>query len=198
MGPSHLFRAFDSERYAREFVDCGRFRLGSLEYYKTIEDCGRRDEKEGTSSFITPEGLIVGGMVGNNPVYLLCTSGPDVDLEYLRGKKKKRELVVRINDPYQLLADIRNAVPVERVKLWGKCELEVVSYTRDGVLKIDPDSPEALYLDHRQKSQVYCNEFEYRYVVFTYPPLEGKPSSFLNYELGRPLAYLEVLERGLT
>jgi hypothetical protein len=45
--PPHLYRGFTKEMYAMNFLNEGKFRLGLLEYYRTIEDNNRRDETEG-------------------------------------------------------------------------------------------------------------------------------------------------------
>lgn len=41
-----LYRGFNQEEYARQFM-VGKFRLGNLNLYKSIEDKTRQDESEG-------------------------------------------------------------------------------------------------------------------------------------------------------
>jgi hypothetical protein len=47
--PNILYRTFSSEKYAKEFINKVRFRLGLIEQYVKIEDKKRLDQTEGKS-----------------------------------------------------------------------------------------------------------------------------------------------------
>jgi hypothetical protein len=192
--PPYLYRAFNERNHAIDFAFRGKFRLGLLDEYKQHEDSARRDETEGESRYFFKTGTVRVDAGGSflSPVYLLCTAGPEVDLEYF--KKKFGQYLVKINDPRKLLEDLNAAKPVNStMELIGEAELEKVRYTKDEEDSIDPDSDDAVILDYIQKPPSEADDEEYRFVVFAGKPLEGDPDEYLYYDLDQRLQYIEVL-----
>ena len=166
-------------------------RLGSLKGYQEIEDECRADEREGIASWTGSRG-IRGGGIEIYPVYLLCASGPSVDLSYLREKYGK--WVVRIKSPIRLREQLSIATPVNtNMELWKTVELEKVSYTIDEPITwMTHDAPKAFKLSYTQKPQRYQADCEYRYVIRA-KAAGGSAPRYLDYDLGGPVSYVEVL-----
>lgn len=210
--PQMLFRAFSSKIYAMDLVDNGKFQMGLIDHYTEIEDKKRIDQTEGKSNSLvkatipnvtinTANGKILKieskpgllNVVGShlNPLYLLCTSDENVDLNYLR---KMGPFIVRINDPIAFLNDIDNAEPIgSKMKKTGKCIIEKVLYTKGLTESFDPDSMEAVKRSYIQKPRTYEKECEYRFIVTTKPLLSGTPDKYLYYDFNRKLDYLDLL-----
>jgi hypothetical protein len=193
--PPLLYRGFKHAQDAKQFIEYGRVRLGLMTDYRRIEDDHRRDEKEGVSNWYVENvpdlrGHVTGQHI--NPLYLLCTSGPDTDLVYLRSKYGR--YIVRINEPSRLLADLNKYQPKPyRMKMVGKCKLEQVSYTKGEVLDTDPDTYEAVRLCYTQKSMQDLSDHEYRYIVQTAPAVGTNLARCLCYDFGSPVEYIEIV-----
>ena len=177
--------------YAIDFLTKGKFRLGLLEYYKTIEDDNRRDESEGKSESIVkqylPDFTIYLKGTHINPLYLFCTSGADVNLEYMRAKWP---FVVKISDPEKLKNSLDENKPLNtKMKIVSKCKIEEVRYTKGEAVEIDPESIEAVKLSYAQKPRLYEKECEFRYIVTALPPPNHKPDMYLDYKLGYEINY---------
>lgn len=210
--PKILYRTFSKEIYALDFINNGRFRLGLIDHYAKIEDEKRIDQTEGESSSYVKTTVqdvtinqakseislvedksgylhVRGSRV--NPLYLLCTSGKEVDLDFLR---EMGGFVVRVNDPTALLNDIENAEPINsKMEKRGKCIIEKVLYTKGQIENFDPDSIDAVKRSYTQKPPSFKNECEYRFIVTTIPLLGEDADKFLFYNLNRKLEYLEII-----
>lgn len=189
--PPYLYKGFTKEAYAKDFLSEGKFRLGLLEYYKTIENEFRRDESEGKSKSIVKRYLpnftlyLKGTHI--NPLYLFCTSGPDVDMVYM---KSIWPIVVKISDPKKLKKSLDASKPLNtKMEIVSKCKIEKVRYTKGEVIEIDPDSIEAVKLSYDQKSRSYDKQCEFRYIVTALPPTINKPDMYLDYKLGFEIEY---------
>ncbi len=214
--PIILYRAFEERQHAEDLVNLGKFRLGLMETYKSIEDRSRQDKREGeSSSYIktnvrevkidreTMEVIDIKSVPGRlhlrgsliEPIYLMCTAAPTVDLTYLR--EKFGNWIVRINDPGRLLSDLCNAMPTNPNVEIGECSLEAVSYTKDEDVGSDPESFEAVRLNWTQKPRDSCRDCEYRYVVKTRRVVGRDPDPYLFYDFNAPIRYTEILEDGL-
>jgi hypothetical protein len=194
--PPFLYRAYKNAQQAKQVIESGKVRLGFMIGYRRIEDRRRKDKEEGVSDWYVENvpghrGHVIGQHI--NPLYLLCTSGPDVGLAYLRSKYGK--WIVKINNPSRLLEDLNNYRPKPyRMKVIGKCKLEQVSYTKGEILKnIDPNTFEATRLVYTQKHIHNLSDQEYRYIVQTEPVVGTNPSAFLYYNFGRPIEYIEIV-----
>ena len=214
--PTFLYRAFDKDQYAEDFVKLGRFRLGLMDTYKSIEDRSRQDSLEGESSSYVKTNVTeikisreTNEVIGTEsvpgrlhvrgtfiePIYLLCTAGPTVDLTHLR--KEFGSWVVRINNPSRFLSELCNAIPTNPNIELGKCSMEAVSYTKDEDVDIDPDSFEAVRLNWIQKPRDLCWQCEYRYVVKTRRVVGREPDPYLFYDFNAPILYAEILKARL-
>jgi len=193
--PPYLYKGFRKEKYAIEFLEKGKFRLYLLEYYRIIEDENRRDESEGQSESIVSKYLpdftlyLKGSHI--NPLYPFCTSGPNVDLQYM---KAKWPYVVKISDPKKLKQFLTEKKPVNtKMGIFGRCRLEKVSYTKREPIDIDPDSFEAVRLTYIQKPRSYENECEFRYIITALPPANHQPDKFLEYNFGIKIDYASFI-----
>jgi len=190
MIPPYLYKGFTEKIHAIEFLEKGKFRLGLLECYKTIEDNNRRDESEGQSVSIVKKYLpdhtlqLKGKHI--NPLYLFCASGPKVDLDYM---KTKWPFIVKINDPKMLKNSINENKPLNTKVEIGKCKIEKVRYTKGEVVDIDPNSIEAVKLCYTQKPRSYVKDCEIRYIVTASPPINYEPDMYLDYNLGHEIDY---------
>lgn len=189
--PPYLYKGFTEKIHAIEFLKKGKFRLGLLECYKTIEDDNRRDESEGQSLSIVKKYLpdhtlhLKGKHI--NPLYLFCTSGPKVDLDYM---KTKWPFIVKINDPKMLKNSINENKPVNtKMEIVSKCKIEEVKYTKGEIIDIDPDSIEAVRLSYTQKPRSYEDDCEFRYIVTALPPINHEPDMYLDYDFGYAIDY---------
>jgi hypothetical protein len=189
--PKFLYKGFDKEEHAILFIEKGKFRLGLIQYYKNIEDANRRDKSEGRSESIVKKYLpgFTLRLVGfhGNPLYLFCTSGPNVDLDIM---KRKWPYIVKITDPEKLRKSLCEIKPINtKMETTGRCMLKKVSYTKGEVLDIDPDSSEAVTLTYIQKPMSFEEQCEFRYIVTTLPPLDHIPELFLKYNIGKKIDY---------
>lgn len=125
-------------------------------------------------------------------MYLLCTSGPDVNLDYVR--RKFGDYIIKINDPMKLLSALNNTIPVcSGMEFVGKCVLEKVFYTKDNISEIDPDSIDAVKLCYLQKPPKFSRECEYRYLITARPCVNNDPEEFIYFDFNRSLDYMELI-----
>ena len=193
--PPYLYKGFSKEKYAIEFLEKGKFLLCLLEHYKTIEDDNRRDESEGQSESIVKKYLpdftlrLKGTHI--NPLYLFCTSGPNVDLALM---KVKWPYIVKISDPKKLKESLNDKKPVNtKMEIVNKCKIAEVIYTKWEIVDIDPDSIEAVKMSYTQKPRKYKKECEFRYIITTLPPLDHQPDQFLEYTFGEKIDYASFI-----
>ncbi|MBI3353053.1 MAG: hypothetical protein HY036_10810 [Nitrospirae bacterium] len=217
--PAFLYRAFDKEEYAFQFINNGRFRLGSLENFRKIKDENRQDESEGESriyikgelpvfSFnkqeappvnLTDIGTVPGFFHSwgkwMNPTYLFCTCGPNVDLNIIR--KKYGIYIVKINAPMRFLAEINSSNAVNSKMEFTrtrKCSLEKVCYSKDQIQELDPDPIKETRLNYLQKHPKDSDDYEYRYIIVAKSCAnEEVPESHLYFDLNQKLEYVEII-----
>lgn len=183
--PEFLYKVFDNEAYAIAFADNGRFRLTLLNKYREIEDLARQDNSEGKAHIRIPGGYYHEEM--GNPCYLMCTSGPTVDLGYIKNKFGR--YVVKILAPETLLAEITKVKPVNTII---DCDLLEVEYSKG--MEQDFDFKKRIpgsKLSICQKSRIFSKECEYRYMVMTFTNFSLDNPSYLEYDLRGGLSYLE-------
>src|SRR5207253_106188 len=114
--PRFVYRAFTKKTYAEEFAHGGKFRMGNIRVYSSLEDSERGDPFEGEGHFqrfgtVTSVDFVprsdetfvsqAPGYVHThtellNPKFLLSCSQPGVDLDYLRSRFGR--WVIRIDD----------------------------------------------------------------------------------------------------
>lgn len=208
--PSILYRAFSSIEYARDFIEQGVFRMGSPDYYKKIEDEKRRDLTEGTGH-IKASGYVIGLTINDqgkikkvntkpgimdhraeqlNCKYLLCCSGPEVGIDYLRDKFGA--CIVTINDPVRLAGDITNWLHINEIPIIGKPDWVKVRYDKGLIVEEQFNGYQLSELSFSQKDPGFSMEHEYRLVVMM--PSVSACNDHIRIEIKRRLNYVEYLQ----
>ena len=189
--PEEVYRFFDKEEYAIDFVENGKFRLGSLKTYKANKCASRRDETEGHAY----NRMIQDKRTRNiylsyaGHAFLLCFSTLDAD--FYRMKKEIGPYVVKVYSPIALALDIDKAVNQKTVNrkyaIFGsKVEYGSGSYIHD---KLSPKKSAELSLT--QKPIKHKWQSEYRLCLMKLNP---KPISKYKYiDLGGPVEYSEII-----
>jgi len=162
--PPHLFRFFKEEKYALAFIK-GKVRFGSLRYYRYLED-ERADKTEGLQFFKWENTKISHTTVSIHEHYILCTSGPEVDI-YKMIEKFESPFVVRIDNPYALFEKIKTA--------WNKHSFSIknqnssVDFLRIQYNKGGTQESHRYYIPPHVCSQKplekYEDEKEFRYIL---------------------------------
>jgi hypothetical protein len=163
--PDALFRAFETEEYARRFL-AGEVRFGLLQGYRRMEGC-RRDETEGRASIrwnlkaenpnlvnVTYSGT------SSNPYYALCTLAP-------AGKSHLADFglfALRIRQPLTLLKRICEAWKND-ARASGDAFIVPVLYNKDELVTPPPYYIAPPCLVYAQKPAKYSDEAEYRYLI---------------------------------
>jgi hypothetical protein len=168
--PKFLYRFFDKEKYALDFLNHGRARLGTLKYYASIEDASRRDSSEGVAHFKALHRDDNGDLVntgdeywnGGYHTYIFCTSSPDVNLE--KAKKQWGHYIVKIKYPNLFLKAVEKATYPFTVK---RSLLKQVSYSKGEEREVDVSYCDEDCLSAWQKPKTFKNECEYRFILIT-------------------------------
>jgi hypothetical protein len=176
------------ERYAREFVEQGIIRLGSLDQYRTAEDA-TRDPGEGSAEYQEPlpgrpSELVPTRVEIRNSIFLLCMSDPHVEWSVLM---KLGQQVIRINDPRALYDDLRNYFRKD-----GAVEFLKVRYTRHQRVDRRLGAWGRHRLTYSQKAKRFMPEREWRIALITFDK-RYPPGAFARALLGKPLEYCEIL-----
>jgi hypothetical protein len=213
--PPELFRMFDEERYARDFVERGQLRFALLTYYRTLESATRRDLAEGEAYIRIPGPVTTvtmdvrtGDITGRseapgvlnyqgsttNAVYICSfTYPPDGDITQL--PKHFGPWAVRVREPQRLAQDITDAL-FERTQLGERPIVECarVEYTKGTTAARPLTSEERFRLAYAQKDASFSDESEYRLVVIAGSLLRAQEQglTFHIADLGKPIRYAEV------
>jgi len=210
--PKFVYRAFDKEEYARALVEEGRIRLGQLRKYRDIEDARRRDTTEGEAHVQFPDevtrvqvdvksgeshssrgpGIMHSRSSLGNPIYIFCTSLPEVEVEHMRENFGKH--IVKIDNPAQLSADLDRAMKNSDLKLQGRVDSSRVTYTKGELVAADPQSSERFRLSYLQKPKEFEPEREFRFALIIGGAV--RPSDLphdIDLNLGGRLEYAELL-----
>ena len=210
--PNFVYRAFDKEKYAKALVNEGRIRLGELRKYRGIEDARRRDATEGEAHVQFPDevtrihfdlvsgeshssrgpGIMHSHSSLGNPIYIFCTSLPEVDLEHMRRNFGKH--IVKIGDPAQLSADLQLAMENSDLQLQGRVDSSRVKYTKGELAAADSKPSERFRLSYLQKPKQFQPEREFRFVAIIGGVV--RPSDLpqdIDLNLGGRLEYAELL-----
>ncbi len=122
------------------------------------------------------------------PLYLFCTSLPDVSLDL--GRARFGPEVVEIHAPARFAAELAGSVDLlnleEREILW--VEGFPVRYDKDAVSALPLDRSERSKLPYGQKPSRFEVEAEYRFVVAISGPSAGAPT-FLDLQLREPASF---------
>lgn len=177
--------------YALDFARSGRFRLGRLDAYQHIEDIARADNSEGMGHYVSPDGTSMHFEFGN-PTYLLCCSGSDVDLAFLR--RKMGPFIVRITQPTQLVSLIDDFLKEKRIKTFGGVKGAPVQYNKGQIVHDELDAAKRAFLSLAQKHPCFAEEREYRlYAVINIECPIDLLAPFLSVDLECRLPFVELL-----
>ena len=210
--PEYVYKAFPREGFADEFIGAGRFRIGSLKHYKTIEDDNRIDKTEGEASYTFEDDLQqihitldseetrtstkrgqmhVSGSWGN-PTYIFCTSLPGTDLDYLRDRFGR--YIVRISNVEQFIHGMQEAIRRTTYPFIGNGHVRgrTVEYSKDLELPADLEEVASCELAYYQKPPEYSCEQEYRFVAMmdAINPPDELPD-FIELDFGGNIEYAE-------
>lgn len=212
--PSPFYRAFNEEKYARSFVEKGIFRMRRLKYYREIEDRRREDRGEGegfvvfsmerpvytldqSSQKVISKRMQFGpvnrGILDAGLSYILCFSGPQVDIKHLACQYGR--YVVRVDQPEALVCDISSYL--EQYSNVGKnmwLDCVQVRYDKGQTVSAlpDPVSHEWVRMSYGQKDPKFSSDCEYR-LVLTLPFTVTRRPREIKGELNKRLEYAEIL-----
>ncbi len=210
--PKFVFKAFDKQAYARAFVHSGTFRIGALARYKTIEDANRQDSTEGEAHFrfhdtvtrihffpgseqtYTSEapGTMEARSSLGNPIYMFCTSLPEVDKEYLQ--KRFGRFLVMIEDPMQLATDIQTAIESSGYSPIGVVRGAKVEYTKGQIVPRDLSPSEGARLSYTQKPESFSAEHEFRFVSILGGAVRSADlPEYIEIDIGNSISYAKLL-----
>lgn len=194
--PSFLYHAFSKQEYASDFIARGLFLMRLPEYYRKIEDTKRKDSTEGIGRFKT--GNTEHETLNLNCKYLLCCSGPEVDLNLL--KCKFGAYIVKINDPLHFAQDVTSWLHNERIPLMWDAAWKKVCYNKDQALLEKFSKEQYAEFGYIQKDPKFSDEYEYRLIVITEHnsvPRSGNPrGSKLQINIGQRLGYADHVLTG--
>ena len=214
--PRFVYRAFTKRSYAEDFAGRGKFRMGNLRVYSTLEDAERRDSSEGEGHFqrfgtVTSVDFVPGsdetfvteepGYVHTHtellpPKFALSCALPGVDLEYLRARFGA--WVVRIDDPRRLAQEVSDYL-AGLPNRFAAVEGCLVHYNKGGKVRADVSNIALTRLSYSQKPAAFNQEKEFRFVVIAMgTPRSRFNADYLTVELGRALGYVSHLTAGLS
>ena len=212
--PSPLYRAFDEKEYASSFIEQGIFQMLPLQHYCAIEDSNRIDRDEGSGKVVINEyrpvitldpksgkilsqtsdyGPVYFHTGSINPRYILCFSGPQVDIKHLA--RQYGRYVIRIKRPATLVSDVASFL--ERCQNlpstnWLYC-VKVRYDKGESVTELpEPASEERASMSYSQKDSRFSNDSEYR-LVSTLTLTGDAPPSKIEVNLHKRLEYVELV-----
>lgn len=190
--PETLLRVFKEEQHAIEFIESGKFRLGELEHYRSIEDGARKGHSEGLGHYFDLQNIRHDFEFGNLK-YIFSCSLPQVDLEYLRESFGR--FIVRIDDPYLFVQHIEENLVSQGVRTFNGIHGRLVEYSKGTKigLGLELGSFERAELSVIQKPADYHCEEEYRLFTLLVPDLGFTPQEFINIDLGQHLHYAKMI-----
>ncbi len=206
--PKAVYRSFTKPEYLEDFLEHGRFRIGHIDSFRSIEDSARRDQSEGEARYRRP-GIVTkvhfsrcsdetfetnepgdietSAQIGN-PTYLFCTSRTSIDLNLMRSKFG--DFVALISEPRRLALDLCHYFQTSEYKLAGGIEGCCVQYTKDTVIQTKLSSIQRAQLSYSQKPEEHKKEKEFRYVAILFSkPQDGEFPTYLEIDLNKKLTY---------
>jgi hypothetical protein len=212
--PHALYKGCDKEEYANLFLERGSFIMRPLSFFHEIEDTQRKDKGEGegrvvihmnrpvltldqksgkTLSKTNEFGPVFFGTDSINPRYILCFSGPQVDVKHLASQYGG--YVVCLSQPDKLVCDIASYLeqcPNMPDTMWLKCIQ--VRYDKDQLVSTlpEPASEERSEMSYRQKNPKFSSDYEYR-LVLTLPLTANSLPPEIRVELHKRLGYAETV-----
>ena len=197
--PKCLYRAFDTIEYAELFVDSGKIRLRNIYYYVFVAGNikpSAKDSYEGRFDYLIGNDggkrRAGGAYVLPSVIYILSLSGPNVNLSRLRSEYG--EYVVRIDDPQRFASDLaKDLNPMFRLECLKVDYREFV--VKEGDIRLftveNKPSKDDLRWTYSRKHSDFSEDEEYRVAVV--PSRSGGVCQGLDFDLGMPLSYAELL-----
>ena len=171
--PPVLLRAFSERGHAESFCS-GRIRFLERRCYRLMEDRERGDRTEGAAEWIVPgvnDVPVTTGTEYMNPVYVLCMSQPDVDLDHLM---KKGPHVIRVLDSQRLFERLANTLDRQCLPDGRVCiaiDSGSVSYDKGELATALPDAEERTRMTFLQKPARFRPDLECRIGVVVSGPI---------------------------
>jgi len=215
--PDVLYRLFDREQYARDFVELGRFRFGSLASYAEIQSESRRDAFEGegrvsyrTQTMIsahidTATGRVVRCTEGpgvismsssfGNPVFIMSFTSRSMPSLAALSKDFGR-WAVRCSQPQRLAQQITDHL-LRAGELDFPIECVRVRYGKGQTFDAEPAGEDRRVLAYGWKEPHFANECEYRFVLMISPASQItsiKGDGYWYVDLGGPAVAAEMFE----
>lgn len=203
MRPVRLLRFFKDKVFADAFVDAGTIRMNSQAYFKTIEDAARSDSSEGQGTLRVPgqqltavsipsgktsltTGELECGFLQLNPIYIFCTSLPEVDVK--RMSDKMGPYIVEIFEPgiFQDRLMESAVVKIPKGDMLLEPEAAPVRYDKGAVVAQRPKLGEHLNLAYTQKPASFAEECEFRFIVRIGLPATPDDPQFIDLQLANP------------
>jgi hypothetical protein len=213
--PSVLYRVFNEEKWAFAFIERGSMRLKSVPYFARLEDNIRADPGEGTSLYQIRGTVIKATLSENNkiadidselglinyrgiltdPIYIYCFSyPPNGDVSLL--PRKFGNFVVRIDDPKQLIQDIKDFLEYKQIDLASPLiEYLPIVYNEGSLFSQEPDILTQFQLLYTQKSASFSDQYEYRLAILKARQTDNKYDNIFDIELGKRLTYATLLAK---
>ena len=210
--PSYVYKAFNEREYLEWFIDEGKFRLGNLRTYKSIEDLARRDNDEGTAVYRRP-GMVTSvafskdnddtfvteapGHINThtelgNPKFVFCTSLPNVNLQYM--KERFGKYIVKITEPKTFAQDISQYLYSIPTRFAGGIEGIEIQYNRNEIIEKELDNKDRVTLSYSQKSFEFKDETEFRFVALVLgTPSKRYNEDYLDINIGKRLQYVDIV-----
>lgn len=209
--PPYFYKAFKEEEHAKNFIEKGEMRFGSLSSYKKIEDPTRQDETEGYCQLIVPgivspsennfdstedndEGVSCICMEYGTACFAFCVSDHNVSLSHLR---KKGDFIVKINSPEQLEKEI-DAFCQFSIADWPNSDayfpsLREIHYSKNTVFNDKVSDISLLWLSTCQKHDAYSDDCEHRYLLDSCVPVGNCTKDHVMVNLNKRLNFCELV-----
>jgi hypothetical protein len=207
--PEFCYRAFDSEEYAKYFLDNGSFLLRCIYYYRSIENKARRDTTEGHGHTKEP-GMVTTCWVSPNPterticerkqghqehhiepgnaLYLFCMSEPHVNIDHMRKNFGKH--IVKINNPRKFAEDIYDYLfSIGQNVIINGCK---IVYNKGQKLDRVLENNTRLDLPFKQKSESFKPDCEFRIVAIKLCDPCNQDCKFLDGEKDLECQHIQV------
>ncbi len=206
--PPKLYRGFDKKEHAEDFVNRGKVRFGSFEYYRSIENQHIKDSTEGTAyttkfsshakihltlysdgseSTTAEAGLMNCDTKTHGFIY--CCSKPTVNLNYIRNQLNKPNIVEI--ETQQFLDNINKYIKCNNLNY--SIDVKEVIYNKDERPQIENDE-EIRELAFIQKPNKFYEEEEIRFILIIPYPDPSCDKDYIEINLGKPLKSASILK----
>lgn len=208
--PSRLLRFYKEAQYADAFVNDGRIRMSQLKAFVDSGDTARDDAAEGhgkmtvpyqkLTSVATPSGkasVVQGdlecGFLCANPIFIFCTSLPEVDIATM--KQKMGPHVVDIFNPELFSQELEKSLKkMESIGPVLELNCGQVWYNKGTLVTEALDWPNQEHLAYLQKAPSYAHEKEYRFLSTLNPEKSIEEMMHIDVKLENPSKFVRRLK----